>query len=245
MRILFLCNNYHPLSVACLEQLHAAGRFDITVGRAEGIKRGRRSTARELFRRYRLAEVLQRGRRYAIAQTRIKARQAGFVFEGHCTVQEFLHVHRLAVLRVEDINSPGTIDAVRNRGFDLIVAGAFAQILGRKLLAIPRLGAINVHLSLLPKYRGPSPCYWVIQNREQTSGATVHYMDEGIDTGDIMRQIELPLDPAESAWQLEQRLAYAGAGLLLEAIGQIEAGTVRRIPQRREEGSYYSFPNSR
>lgn len=245
MRVLYLCNNYHPLSVACLEQLHAAERFDITVACVQRINQGRHSTALDLFRRYGIAEILQRGRRYAIAQTRIKARRAGFAFDGHCTVQEFLHVHRLPELHLDNINSHETIDAVRDRGFDLIIAGAFSQILGRELLAIPRLGAINVHLSLLPKYRGPSPCYWVVHNRERTTGATVHYMDEGIDTGDIMQQVELPVDPAESAWQLELRLAPAGARLLLEAMDQMQAGTVRRIPQGRNEGSYYSYPKSR
>jgi methionyl-tRNA formyltransferase len=200
--------------------------------------------ALEMFRRYGLTAALRRGLQFAHATARIKGREFGLSFAGYRTIQEFLQVHELEQLFFENVNSSDVVNALRERGFDLFVAGAFSQILGRELLAVPPLGTLNVHLSLLPKYRGPSACYWVVKNKERTTGVTVHFMDPSIDAGDIALQREIPVYPGESASQLERRLAPIGAELLLEAISQVEAGTVRRVPQRQVDGTYYSFPNS-
>jgi methionyl-tRNA formyltransferase len=244
MRILFLCNNFHPLSVACLQALHAAGRFEITVGLAQQSHPSIRSFAFQLYRRYGVAEALRRGQRFAWAKARIKSRKLGLPFAGYDTIQEYLQDHALDQLHFQKINSPQMVNAIRDRGFDLFVAAAFSQILGPELLAIPRLGALNVHLSLLPQYRGPSPCYWVLKNQERTTGVTVHYMDLGIDSGDIVLQREVPVQSGESPLNLDRRLASIGADLLLEALTQIEAGTARRIPQRHEDAAYFSFPST-
>src|SRR3990172_1093657 len=185
MRLIFLCNNYHPLSVACLKALHAAGRFEISVGLVRQTEGGIRGMALEMFRRYGLTAALRRGLQFALATARIKGRKFGILFDGYRTIQEFLQVHELERLYFENFNSCDAVNALRERGFDLFVAGAFSQILGRELLAVPPLGTLNVHLSLLPKYRGPSACYWVVKNKERTTGVTVHFMDLKIDTGDI------------------------------------------------------------
>jgi methionyl-tRNA formyltransferase len=244
MRILLLCNNYHPLSVACLQALHSAGRFELTVGQVRQREGGIREFALTIFRRYGFVEGLRRGLQFAVATARIKGRNLGFSFNGYSTIQEFLQLHRLDELNFENINNPHTVQTLRERRFDVFVAGAFSQILGPEALAVPRLGALNVHLSLLPKYRGPSPCYWVMKNRERTTGVTVHFMDQTIDGGDIAVQREIPVHASESPSKLERRLAPIGAELLLDVIGQVKAGTVRRVPQRLEGGTYFSFPNS-
>jgi methionyl-tRNA formyltransferase len=242
MRILFLSNNYHPLSVACLQALHAAGRFEITIGLVNQAGKGIRDVVVQMFRRYGLLEAMRRGKRFAWAKARVKGRRFGYRFSGFCTVQEFFQVHPLAALQFEKINSPRVVRDLRERGFDLVVTAAFSQILGPELLAVPRLGALNVHLSLLPKYRGPSPCHWVLTNQERTTGVTVHYMDLGIDSGDIVLQREVAIEPGESPASLERRLSPLGAELLSEAIGQLEAGTAQRIPQEHGNSTYYSFP---
>jgi methionyl-tRNA formyltransferase len=242
MRILLLCNNFHPLSIACLVALHAAGKFEVTVGLAEQSHRSIVDTAVRLFRRYGVVEGLRRGLQFVRAKTRIRGRKLGLSFARYDSIQEFLQVHALDQLHFRNINDPSAIPAIREREFDLIIAGAFSQILGPELLAIPRLGALNVHLSLLPKYRGPSPCHWVVKNQERTTGVTVHYMDLGIDSGDIILQRETVIEPGESAVRLERRLAPIGAALLLEAVGQIEAGTALRVSQRHEDAHYFSFP---
>jgi methionyl-tRNA formyltransferase len=242
MRILFLCNNYHPLSVACLQSLHAAYRFEISVGLVQRRDAGIRRFAVQMFQRYGVGEGLRRGQQFFWAKARVQGRRLGLRFNGYRTIQEFLQVQKLDELRFENFNCPSAARAIRDRGYDLFVAGAFPQILGPELLAIPRLGALNVHLSLLPKYRGPSPCHWALRNRESTTGVTVHYMDLGIDSGDILAQREIPIDPGESPQKLERRLAPIGAELLLDAIRQIDAGTACRVPQRHEDANYYSFP---
>src|SRR5713226_7770003 len=87
-------------------------------------------------------------------------------------------------------------------GVDLIVVAGFARILKRALVDVPRLGCINVHPSLLPHYRGPEPFYWVLANLEKTTGVTIHHVDEGIDTGDIILQRELEIRPNETETML-------------------------------------------
>jgi methionyl-tRNA formyltransferase len=245
MRILFLCNNFHPLSVACLESLHAARRFEISVGMLRRPGDNIRSLAVQMFRRYGVGEGLRRGQQFVWSKARVQGRRIGMRFSGYGTIREFLEVYNLDLWHFENFNHPSAVRVLGEREFDLFIAGAFPQILGPELLAVPRLGALNVHLSLLPKYRGPSPCHWALENGEHTTGVTVHYMDLGIDSGDIVLQRVVPIDPGESPQKLERRLAPIGAELLLEAIAQIEAGTACRAPQRHADANYYSFPRSR
>ena len=114
---------------------------------------------------------------------------------------------------------------------DLIVVAAFGQIVPPQVLAHPRYGCVNVHTSLLPAYRGAAPIQWAILDGCAATGVTIMQMDEGLDTGDILAQKEISIGPEITAEELTMELADEGAGLLLDTIRQIEAGTVRRTPQ--------------
>ena len=108
---------------------------------------------------------------------------------------------------------------------------AYGKLLPVDILNLPRLGCVNVHSSLLPRYRGAAPINWAILNGEEETGVTIMYMAEGMDTGDILAQAKTPIGPDENAAQLFDRLAQMGGPLLVETVRGIEAGTAGRVPQ--------------
>lgn len=123
---------------------------------------------------------------------------------------------------------------------DIIVVAAFGQLLKPNLLELPKYGCINVHASLLPKYRGASPIQWAVINGDKESGVTIMHMAAGLDTGDIILQERLELAEDETAGSLYDRLTAMSGPVLLEALDRIEDGTAQSIPQNDEESSYVS-----
>jgi methionyl-tRNA formyltransferase len=153
----------------------------------------------------------------------------------------------IRVEQPEDVNAPEALEMVRSLAPDLLDAAAYGQILSADLLAIPRLGGINLHGSILPSYRGAAPVARAIQNGDRESGVTVIRMTPRIDAGGMIAVARTPIDPDETAGDLEDRLATLGAPLVAEAIAALEAGTARILPQvkarvtkapklRKEEG---------
>jgi methionyl-tRNA formyltransferase len=117
---------------------------------------------------------------------------------------------------------------------DLIAVAAFGQILPKSVLELPRFGCLNVHTSLLPKYRGAAPIQWAILNDEPETGVTIMKMDAGLDTGDILTQRATPIRPEDNAETLHDRLAQIGAELLVETISDYVAGKIPPRPQQAE-----------
>lgn len=114
---------------------------------------------------------------------------------------------------------------------DLIIVVSFGEILSRDVLDIPRLGCINLHASLLPKYRGAAPVSWALMNGESLTGVTTFWLIEKLDSGDVILQKEVEILPTDNRGTLEERLSYIGAELLKETIIKIHNGTAPRIPQ--------------
>jgi methionyl-tRNA formyltransferase len=137
----------------------------------------------------------------------------------------------IPVLQPERIKAPEAIAAVAEIKPDLLVVAAYGQILPARLLAASRLGGINLHASLLPKYRGAAPVNWAIYHGETRTGVTVIEMLPQLDAGPILAQREVEIAPDETAGQLEARLAELGAPLVAETVDQLEAGTAQRRPQ--------------
>ena len=131
------------------------------------------------------------------------------------------------------------VDDLRALAPDLCVTAAFGQILSQEVLDIPKIGTVNVHSSLLPKYRGSAPINWAVMEGETVTGVTTMMTDKGLDTGDILLKKEVPILPGETAEDLTIRLAPIGAELLIETIRRIEAGNCPRIPQNEAEASYF------
>ncbi|MDN5331109.1 MAG: methionyl-tRNA formyltransferase [Tepidanaerobacteraceae bacterium] len=121
---------------------------------------------------------------------------------------------------------------------ELFVVVAYGQILPPSVLRIPSIGCINVHASLLPKYRGAAPIQWAIINGEEKTGVTTMWMDEGMDTGDIFLQREVIIDPYWTAVELSEVLSKVGSELLLETLEKIKAGNIIRLPQNHAQATY-------
>ena len=138
---------------------------------------------------------------------------------------------KLTVWQPESVYSPEFLDIFRDLDPDLVVVVAFGQKIPAEILFGPRYGCINVHGSLLPKYRGAAPIQWSIVNGDAETGITTMYMDEGWDTGDIIHQSALTIGPNENLASLYNRLAQLGGEVLVKTVADIQAGTAPRIPQ--------------
>ncbi|MGH7258030.1 MAG: methionyl-tRNA formyltransferase [Nitrospiraceae bacterium] len=134
----------------------------------------------------------------------------------------------IPLLQPTKMKDPAFLDALRGWQPDLIAVAAFGRILPAVILQLPRSGCINVHASLLPKYRGAGPIQWAIINGENETGITTMFMDEGMDTGDILLQQSLPIRPDDTAGSLSTRLADLGGRLLIDTIVQLQDGTLVR-----------------
>ena len=139
--------------------------------------------------------------------------------------------HDLAILQPDTVRSPDALHLFANLSPDLVVVSAFGQILPREIIEGTGMVCINVHPSLLPRYRGAAPISWSLIRGETKTGVTIMFMDEGLDTGDILAQEETVVEPDETYGVLHDRLAKMGAELLLKTIEKMQRGTVRRIPQ--------------
>jgi methionyl-tRNA formyltransferase len=139
--------------------------------------------------------------------------------------------HGIPVYQFEKIRLPEGVAALRSFAPDLMVTAAFGQLLSAENLAIPKFGCINVHGSLLPKYRGAAPIQWAIINGETETGITTMMTDIGMDTGDILLADRLTIEPDETAGELFERMALLGAETLKRTIAALEAGTLVRTPQ--------------
>ncbi len=144
----------------------------------------------------------------------------------------------LATLKPDDVNAPDWMDRLREVEPDLLAVVAYGAILGAPLLQLPRLGAINLHGSLLPDYRGASPVQRALWDGRLATGVTTIWMDEGIDTGDLIQQQWAPILPSDDAASLAQRLAELGGPLLADSLGLAAGARAPRQPQDRAAGSY-------
>lgn len=153
-------------------------------------------------------------------------------------VKETALAHGLPVYQPEKIREASFVDTLRKMEPEVIVVVAFGQILTKEILDMPKYGCINVHASLLPKYRGSAPIQWAVINGEKESGVTTMLMNEGIDTGDMLKKAVVPLDEKETGGSLFDKLADEGAKLLVETLKDLEQGTITRTPQQEEEATH-------
>ncbi len=158
-------------------------------------------------------------------------------------VKELALEHNIPVYQPTKARDEEFINTLKEINPDVIVVVAYGQILPKVLLDIPKHGCINVHVSLLPKYRGAAPINWVIINGEEKTGVTTMYMDEGLDTGDIILQNEFLLDNEITAGELHDVMTVKGGELLIETLDLIKKGTAPRIKQDDEKSSYAPMMN--
>jgi methionyl-tRNA formyltransferase len=153
-------------------------------------------------------------------------------------------VKEVAVSFGYEINQPASIrtdefaDHMAKYKPDIIVVVAYGHIIPKNILAIPKIATINIHASLLPKYRGPAPIQWAIINGEKETGVTIILMDEGLDTGDILLSSKVEIFPDDTSGTLHDRLSALGADLLIQTIKSFETGNINPIPQDNTQATY-------
>ena len=142
------------------------------------------------------------------------------------------------VIQPENVRHEAFLEALRRQTPDFLVVVAFGQILPMSVLKIPVQGAINVHASLLPRYRGPAPIQWAIMRGEETTGVTTMLMDQGVDTGDMLLNASTPISHTDTAASLHDRLARMGADLLVETLDKLHRGKIFPRAQNHQLATY-------
>lgn len=146
--------------------------------------------------------------------------------------------HGITPLQPESVREGAFQEKLRALRPELMVVAAYGQILPKAILEIPAYGAVNVHASLLPHYRGAAPIVWAILKGEKVTGVTTMLMDEGMDTGAVLLQRETPIGDEETAETLYDRLALLGAPLLMETVEGMKRGEIHPIPQDHSKATY-------
>ena len=153
-----------------------------------------------------------------------------------CALAYDIEVFQPARIRLEE-----NVEYLRKYNADIMVVAAFGQILPKSILDMPKYGCINVHASLLPKYRGAAPIQWSILNGDEFTGVTIMRMDVGMDTGDMIAKREIRIAEDETGGSLFDKLAELGAQLCVETMSRIEAGTATYIPQDESQATHVSM----
>jgi len=167
-----------------------------------------------------------KGRGYALTPSPIKV----LATENH-----------IEVFQPVTLRTAQAAQSVQELNPDVIVVVAYGKILTKEILSIPPFGCINVHASLLPKYRGAAPIQWSVINGDKVTGVTTMYMDEGIDTGDTLLAEQTEIGPDETSGELHDRLSLIGAELLVKTLQEVKEGTAKRIPQTDSNTGYASM----
>lgn len=153
-------------------------------------------------------------------------------------VKEYALTQNLPVFQPVTMKDGTALETCRQLAPELIVVAAYGRILPEELLQVPPYGSINVHSSVLPKYRGAAPINWAILNGEQETGVTIMYMAKELDAGDIIHCLKTPIDPEETAQELTERLALLGAQALAETVELLQTGKAVRTPQDHSAQTY-------
>ena len=153
-------------------------------------------------------------------------------------VKECAVEHDIDVYQPEKVKEEAFLELMEGMAPDVIVVVAFGQILPPRLLAVPEFGCVNVHASLLPKYRGAAPIQWAVIDGEKESGVTTMYMSEGLDKGDMLEQSVVSIASDETGGSLFHKLSKVGGTLLLSTLHKLESKSITPIPQNEEESTY-------
>ena len=153
-------------------------------------------------------------------------------------VKECAAAHGIPVFQPEKIRLEENVEELRSLAPDIIIVAAFGQILPPSILEMPKYGCINIHASLLPRYRGAAPIEWSVINGEKETGVTTMFMAEGLDTGDIIEEAVTEIGAKETAEELRSRLAELGAELILSTMKAVISGDFKRTPQDDSKSNY-------
>ena len=154
----------------------------------------------------------------------------------------YIKSYNIPEIESKSVNSEDFRKTLIHLNPDIVLVGSWGEKIEKETFNIPKTATINAHPSLLPKYRGPNPYFWVIKNMEQTTGVTFHLMDEGFDTGAILAQEEIKIFPSDTGESLKQRVVLIARGVACELLKDLDEDIVIPLQQREEKASYYSYP---
>jgi len=200
-----------------------------------------RTTLRDHLALYGPSQFLRQGLRYATRRA-LAVVQRHMPVPGYYSVEGVAQAYDLPLHPTTSVNTPEYLDFLRRLDLDLIVSINASQKFKSELLALPRLGCINVHGALLPRYRGRLPSFWVLANGEKETGATVHFMNEELDDGPILLQERIAISDTDTQDSIIRKTKAAGARMIVEAIDGLERGSVSTQPNDRSQATYFSFP---
>jgi len=155
-----------------------------------------------------------------------------------CPTKEFAECHQIPVLQPDKLNDESFISEIKKFDADIFVVVAYGKIIPRSVFDMPRLGTINFHPSMLPKYRGAAPVQWSVINGDLKTGITVQRINERLDSGDIILQKEVPVDGDITSGDLFDMVVPMGAGLVIEAIKKLDSGEAKPVVQDESEATY-------
>jgi hypothetical protein len=158
------------------------------------------------------------------------------------SLREMRSLYNVPIIGSTNVNSPQTLGQIKAWQPDLVLSIYLNQLIKRELIALPTQGTLNIHPALLPRNRGLWPYFWVIANGEQETGVTIHWVDQKFDTGDLLLQEKLAVEPGDTLTSLQYKSAAIGADMLVEAVRLVAGGNPPRIPQDNSQASYYSYP---
>ena len=243
MKIIFLTNLFEPLGSNCLKLLldnskDIVGVFVYNYKAENPLKFIKGLAAKKGW-----AYIFRKASELLFCKARITLRKTGFPLRRVYCFPEVLVSYKIKNLHyINDINAPSFVEKIRELKPDLIVVAIFSQILKKDIINIPTMGCINIHPSLLPKYRGPNPYFWVLHNKEKETGVTIHYINEGIDSGSIIASRAMPVTTVDTEYSLRSKAAKIAPDLLLEVIKMFEEGRPSSLPQDNAAATYFPEP---
>ncbi len=160
-------------------------------------------------------------------------------------VKDVLYDTHLPLYQPRDVNDDRFVDTMRALEPDLFVSMYFGKLFKAPLLAVPKAGCVNIHNSILPKYRGQAPSIWAVANGDRETGQTMHYLDEGMDTGDVIASKAIPIEPDDTGYTIGVKLEDLGVQLFQEAFPSVLDGSADRIPQDDSKATWCRAPRAR
>lgn len=158
------------------------------------------------------------------------------------SVYDFAAAHRFFIIKQKHVDFQDMLGFVKKENIDLTIIHAFMKLLPAYLFSAPRLGSINIHSSLLPRYRGPSPTYWVLKNRESVTGLTCHVIDQGMDTGPVISQVTVAVVPGDTIGSIIEKQKEVLELLISESLARITDPDFTPTPQDESLATYFPRP---
>jgi folate-dependent phosphoribosylglycinamide formyltransferase PurN len=243
IRVAFLTNLTSTVSLPLLKALATSSDFELRhVFFYDTVSVTRRSL-RPLLREQGATNVVAKAVTLLWHKSAVRLlRGLARIPQRHIFCSEYTVSQQLPHSTFTDLNQPAVVSLLADLEIDILVVCSCRQILQPLLLTAPRLGCVNVHPSLLPKFRGPMPIFWALYEGRRTTGVTIHKMSEQVDAGDIIDQFEVPIQAGENEQSLQQRLFRAAAERLPGVLKDYARGCLAPRPQPEGQGSYQGYP---